>query len=106
MSPPRWSTRQAPTRLALAAEPVDRRKEALQVAGLVGAPAVTPIGVVDHVRHVVVDHESVETDPFEGQHHLDRIKVPLAEEALLELRDRPLHVAEVDVEDLAALAEV
>src|SRR6476646_5756036 len=54
---------------------------------------------------MVIEEEAGEGVALEEQHRLRRAEVPLADEALGELRHRPLHVAEVDVEDAPLRAE-
>src|SRR6476659_7034376 len=48
---------------------------------------------------VIVEQEAREAIALEEQHRLRRVVVPLADEALGELRHRPLHIAEMDVEE-------
>src|SRR5690349_6639301 len=55
--------------------------------------------------HVIVDQETGEADLFERPHRFNRVDVPFANEALLELGHRAFDVAEVNVEDLAPRAE-
>src|SRR5437870_8511668 len=91
-----------------------RVHHALQVADRVRPPATAVRGrgrigpgvlVADHCRDVVVDDEAVEAHRRQPPQDGRRGVVALAEEGLLELRDRALHVAHVDVEDLALRPE-
>src|SRR5262245_33799438 len=73
--------------------------QAHDVAGSVRAPAVAPAGVVDQLRHMVVDQEAAEADLLERAHGRDDIDIAFAQEALLEHGHMALHIAEVDIHD-------
>src|SRR5262245_13039803 len=66
---------------------------------------MSPFAVADQPGRVVVEDESVEAGVPQRADHPERVVIPLAEEALLERRDRATHVAQVDVRDLVPRPE-
>src|SRR5690606_35921875 len=85
---------------------VHRAKQPRDVAGRVSAAAWRPAGIADEVWYVVVDQAAGEADLLERSQRGRHVHVPLADEALGKLVASALDVAEVDVDDLAARAEV
>ena len=67
---------------------------------------MAPGGVVHHARHVVGDQEAAEADLVQRPHHGEGVDVALVDKALVEAGHLALHVAEVDVDDAPAGAEV
>ena len=76
------------------------------IADSIGASAVPPCRIIDHRRDVVGDHESGKPNLLQRLHHIERIDVPLVDEAFVEAGHRALDVAKVDVDDAAAAAKV
>ena len=67
---------------------------------------MAPIVVIDHLGHVVVNDEASEAYFLQRLDCGDHIHIAFAGKALLEIGHAALHIAEVHIEDLAALAEV
>ena len=65
-------------------------------------PALVPF----HLRYVIGDQEAAEADFLERADGLDRVAVSITQEALGEVLDSALNVAEVDIEDAVLAAEV
>ena len=55
----------------------------------VGAATVCPLGIVVHMRHMVIEQKSVESGLLEGDHDTAGIVVAFADEAFLECRTVP-----------------
>src|SRR5690606_26454609 len=79
----------------------------LEIADGIGAAAVPPARIVDHVGDVVVDQEAVKAVFLERQHDFKLVlEVALVDEALGEVVGCSLYITEVDVDDLAARGKV
>src|SRR6478609_7897698 len=74
----------------------------LKISNRVRPSPVTPFGVIDHVRHMVVNEKAVELHLVQCPEYVDHIHVAVADEALLEARHGPFHIAHVDICDLLA----
>ncbi len=67
---------------------------------------MAPIRVVNHMRNVIVNQKSGESNALERSHRLDRVNVAFSDEAFLEFGHRPLNVPKMNVEDLSTRTEV
>src|SRR5207302_3111010 len=89
--PSRFSRHGGDQRLDVA----ERERERLEAAGVAGDR-----------RHVIGHHHPVESDFLVHPHRLQHVDVAVVDERLLEIQEAAADVAEVDVEDLPAAAEV
>src|SRR5262249_2451183 len=65
-----------------------------------------PLRISGDLRHVIGHDHSVVTDFFVDAHRLQHVHVAVVNERLLEIEKTPANIAEMDVEDFSALAEI